>query len=221
MKKLTSPFKLIEKSINLFKIKENLIFLVKIYLPLVIFPIISIVFAYIPFFAKNTNSTWYIVLISSIRIVFMLVSTFITASAIIAMPKIIEGEDMTPKKVFKEAWKNYWMFLLLNVVICILYALGFVLLIVPGLLLIVWFVFSRFVMIEKQTRIKESLLRSKQLAKGYYWKILWRLIVFAVFGLLVEIVLGAIPYGIGSIIWTLFGSFFVLLPYLLYKEISE
>lgn len=221
MKKLTSPFKLIEKSINLFKIKENLIFMVKIYLPLIIFPIISIAFAYIPFFVNNSNTVWYVVLVSSIRIIFMLVSTFITASAILAMSKIVGGKDLTPKEIFKKAWKNYWMFLLLNVVVSILYVLGLVLLIVPGLLFIVWFVFSRFIMIEKQNRIKESLLRSKQLVKGYFWKILWSLIVFAVFGLLVEIVLGAIPYGIGSIIWALGGGFFVLLPYLLYKEISE
>jgi hypothetical protein len=98
--------------------------------------------------------------------------------------------------------------------------MGFALLVIPGIIFLVWFTFSRFIMIEKGLNIKESLLKSKAMVKGRFWKILWRVLVFGLFCLLVEIVLSVIPYGIGSIVWTLFGALTILPTYLLYRELS-
>ena len=218
MKKLSSPFQQIKKSIDIFSKNENIIFLSKIYLPLVIFPISSIAFAYLPFFTKNSNSAWFLCLTIVIRIIYSIVSVFVTAATIISLAKVIEGKTLPVKVVFKNAWKKYWMFLLLNVVLSVSYIIGFVLLIVPGFLLIVLLIFSRFIMIEKGIGIKESLMKSKAMAKGYYWKILWRIIVFGIFTLLAEVILSAVPFGIGSVIYTLCGGLFVLPLYLLYKE---
>ncbi len=220
MQKLTQPFKLVEESINIFKKKENFLSLVKIYLPLAFFPITSIIFAYIPFFKQNTESAWFIALLSVVRVLYLFVSVFVTASVIIAIPEILNGKSILTKDIYKRTKKVFWMFLLLNIVLTILYVLGFALLVIPGILLIVWLAFVRFIAIEEGLGIKKSILKSKMLTKGIYWKILWRLIIFGVFGILVETILGAIPFGIGSIIWALIGGLFIIPPYLLYKEIS-
>jgi hypothetical protein len=220
MKTLTSPIKLIEQSIDIFKKKENLVFLIKIFLPLVVFPVSSIIFSYLPFFASNSTSTWFTILMVVIRILYLLVNTFVIASAIFAIIAIIGGEKLVVREVFKKAKKVYFKFLLLNIVLSLSYVLGFALLIVPGVLLVVWLAFARFFMIEKQSGLKASLLKSKELAKGYYWKILLRLIVVGIFGILVEVVLGVIPYGIGSIVWSLLGGLLIIPIFLLYKELS-
>ena len=101
-----------------------------------------------------------------------------------------------------------------------MYLFGFVLLIVPGLLFVVWFAFAKFINLEKGSGIKESLAKSKELVKGIYWKILGRLIIFGLFVAFVEIILTAIPYGVGSVVSALLGGLFILPTYLLYKEVS-
>lgn len=220
MKKLTSPFQIIKKSVDIFGKKENFIFLVKLYLPLVFFPLISIAFAYFPFFSKNSNAAWFIALTIAVRVIFAVVGVLVTAAAIISLAKVIEGKTLPIKKVFKDAWRKYWLFLLLNVVLSALYLLGFVLLIIPGIILTVWLVFARFIMIEKGTGIKAAILQSKAMVKGIFWKTVWRLIVFGIFCLLAELILTAVPFGIGSIVYTLCGGLFLLPSYLLFKEIS-
>ena len=73
---------------------------------------------------------------------------------------------------------------------------------------------------EKETKIKESLMKSKEMAKGNYWKILGRLVVFGLFMIIVEMALSVIPFGVGTVLASLCGALFILPTYLLYKEVS-
>lgn len=220
MKKLTSPFQLIKKSIDLFSKKENFVFLAKVYLPMVIFPILSIIFSYLPFFTKNVDSSWFTTLKLVVSIIDAAAGVFFMAAGVLAIANVIDGKVISLKEVFKNAWKTFWPLLFLSVVLGILYTLGFVLLVVPGVLLVVWLAFSRFIMIEKGTGIKESMIESKSITKGYFWKILWRLIIFSLFTLLVEIILNIVPFGIGLIVYAICGGLFLLPIYFLYREIS-
>jgi hypothetical protein len=75
-------------------------------------------------------------------------------------------------------------------------------------------------MIEKGLGVKQALLKSKELVKGIYWKMLGRLIVFGAFAMIVQMILSVVPYGLGSIISSLCGGLYMLPLYLLYKELS-
>ena len=220
MKKLISPFAQIKIAVDLFSKKENFIFLVKIYLPLIFFPILSIAFAYLPFFANNSTAVWFLWLAGVVRALDLVVGLFVTIAAIMAIAKVVDGKKIEVNKVFKNAWKIYWKFLLFSVVAGLIFLLGFALLIIPGIILLVWFTFSRFILIEKGMSIKESLLKSKAMVRGLFWKVLWRVIVFGLFSLFIEIILSAIPFGIGSVISTLIGALIILPTYLLYRELS-
>ncbi|MCX6705010.1 MAG: hypothetical protein NT162_01590 [Candidatus Woesebacteria bacterium] len=220
MQKLTSPFDLIKKAINIFAKKENIIFLVKIYVPVGVFSAISLAQTFLPASIRNSNSPWLFVGVGILQILYFLTSVFVTVSGIIALGKIVGGGELSAKKTFKSAWKNYWIFLLLSIVLTLIYLLGFVFLIIPGILFVVWFAFSRFMAIEKGFRIKQSLLKSKELVKGMYWKILGRLLVFGAFTFIVQMILSIAPYGVGSIISSLCGGLYLLPLYLLYKELS-
>lgn len=220
MKKLISPFQQIKIALDLFSKKENFIFLVKIYLPVIFFPILSIAFVYLPFFANNSTSVWFLWLTGIVRVLDLIVGVFVTIAAIMAVAKVVDGKKIGVGKVFKDAWKKYWKFLLFSIVTGLICLLGFALLVIPGIILMVWFTFSRFIIIENGLSIRESLLKSRAMVKGRFWKILWRVIVFGLFCLLVEIVLSVIPFGIGSVAWTLFGALTILPTYLLYRELS-
>jgi hypothetical protein len=62
--------------------------------------------------------------------------------------------------------------------------------------------------------------KSRELVKGRFWAILWRIFVFELFSGLVGFTLSAIPFGIGSDLITLAGVLFMLPIFLLYKELS-
>ena len=220
MHKLSPPFDLIKKAVNIFTKKENLSFLVKIYLPLLPFSILSAIQSYIPASIADVNDVWFTVGSGVLQIFSVLVGLFTTVSAIIALGKVTENGELSVKKTFRSAWKFYWMFLLLSAVLTLVYLFGFVLLIIPGLLFVVWFAFSRFLMIEKKLGVTQSLLKSRQLVKGIYWKILGRLIVFGAFTMVVQIILSVVPYGAGSVISSLCGGLYMLPLYLLYKELD-
>jgi hypothetical protein len=220
MRKLSSPFDLIKKAVDIFVKKENLIFLIKIYTPIAFFSLISVAQSFLPETVRNSTSIGLVIGVGLLQILSFLTGVLVTASGIIALRKVVDGDELSFKKTYKSAWKNYWIFLLLSITLALIYLLGFVLLLIPGLLFVVWFAFSKFIMIEKSVGIKESLLRSKGLAKGNYWKILGRLMAFGGFMILAEIILSVIPYGAGSIVASLCGALFMLPTYLLYKELD-
>jgi len=220
MKKLTSPFQLIKKSVDIFSKKENFLFLIRIYIPVAVFSVLSVAQSNFPDSFKNSNVVLLTIVAAILQLLYLLTGVLVSAAGIIAIGKIVDGKKATIKEIFMTAKKSYWMFLLLSIVIALAYGFGFILLVVPGLLFAVWFAFSKFLMIEKGTGIKESLLKSKELAKGNYWKILGRLVIFGLFLIIVEMALGIIPFGIGTVLASLCGALFMLPTYLLYRELS-
>jgi len=220
MTKLSLPFALIKKSVDIFFKKENFLFLVQIYIPLAVFSVLSVVQSYLPDSFKNSNVILLTIVTTVLQLLYLLTSVFVSAAGIVAVGKIIEGGKLQIKETFLSAKKSYWMFLLLSIVVMFFYGFGFILLIVPGLLFVVWFAFSKFMMIEKGTRIKESLSKSKEIAKGNYWKILGRLVIFGLFMIIIEMALSIVPFGVGSVLASLCGALFILPTYLLYKELS-
>lgn len=219
-KKISGPIELIKKSVDLFSKKENFLFLVKVYSPTAISSLIFIILSYLSAYVYKDS-----VFLSSVsivlRIVAIFVETFVAVAGIVAIGKIVNGGGkFSVRETFKIVRKKYWKYFLLSVILGLITVGGLILLIIPGILFVVWFAFSKFIMIEKKVGIKESLVKSKILAKGIYWKILGRLTVFGLFAIFVQMVLGFVPY-FGSIAISLCGGLFILPTYLLYKEISE
>jgi hypothetical protein len=220
MKNLSSPFDLIKKAVDIFAKKENISFLVQIYIPVALFSAISVAQSFLPASVRDSNSLWLVIVMIVLQALYLLAGIFVAAAGIIGLGKVVGGGELSVRKTFKSAWKNYWIFLLLSITLILIYLFGFVFLIIPGLLFVVWFAFSRFIVIEKGEGIKAALLKSKELVKGMYWKILGRLIIFGVFTVIVQMILSVIPYGLGSIISSLLGAFYMLPLYLLYRELS-
>lgn len=219
MKNLSAPFDLIKKSVKLFTEKKNLLFFLKVYLPILPFSITAIVQNYLPAWIRSSTNVWVTVAFSAIQVLYLLTLVFVGAAGIVAVIKVVKGESLSVKATFASARRIYLSFLLLSIVLGIIEGLGFVLLIVPGLLFITWFAFSKLVMVDSNSGLKLALLKSKAMVKGIFWKVLARLAVFFLFMLAVELVLDIIPFGLGSAVISLSGALFILPTYLLYKEL--
>ncbi|KKR51843.1 MAG: hypothetical protein UT88_C0027G0018 [Candidatus Woesebacteria bacterium GW2011_GWD2_40_19] len=216
MKKLTSPFTLIKKSLEIFTKKENFLFLIKIYLPVAVLSLISLAFINIPFLSKTLDASLGNAVNIVVGIIFLVFSVFMSIAGIMAVIRIIDGKNLRVEGVYKEAFSKFGIFFLLTITIYLINLLGLVLLIVP----VIWFAFSKFVMVDKGVGIKVSLLESKGMVKGIFWQVLGRLIIFGLFWFFSQMVLSVLPFGIGTVIYGLCGGLFVIPSFLLYREIN-
>lgn len=228
---LSGPIYLIKESFRVFFEGKNLIHFLKIYSPMVPFAIFFL-FENSIFNQDISNLTltdsgtslskygWVLGLGLVVRLIYAVVSIMVAAAGIKAMSEVVSGNTGGVGETFRFAWARVWKFALLSVVVGLITGLGFVLLIVPGVLFLVWFNFSVFEMITKDVGIKDSMGGSKKLVTGRFWKVFGRVLVFALFGALFQIIFSAIPLGIGGAIMPLFLALTSLPYFLLYEELQ-
>ena len=194
MKKLSSPVKLIKDSFKIFFEKKNLLYFASIYLLLVPFQIIF-------YFQGDVKSAPLIGAIALVNLVYLVVYLLTLAAGISAIKRVVAKEPLVTL-VFLATFG------------------GVLLLIIPGIIFGVWLSFSNFVFIDKGLGVKASMGKSRELIKGRFWAVLYRLLVFGLFSGLAGAVVSAITFGIGSALVALAGALFMLPSYLLYKELS-
>src|SRR3989344_597930 len=101
-----------------------------------------------------------------------------------------EGSALTLKSVFFMArgkeFSLAWIILLETV--CIFF--GLILLIIPGVIFAVWFIFANQVFVFEGIKGKGALARSKELVKGYWWPIFGRFLLFFI----ISAIITAIPF---------------------------
>jgi uncharacterized membrane protein len=68
--------------------------------------------------------------------------------------------------------RPFWSYLIANLLVGILIAIGFVLLIVPGIIAMLMFMFSSFIVIDREKGPIESMAMSKLITKGNRWPLL-------------------------------------------------
>lgn len=215
MKKLESPFSLIKKSWDLFTKKENFLPLIKIYSPIALMSLVTLVPSLVPstktLFDNNNVA-------AVIDIAFAVISIFVNLAGIKAVAKVIDGGTPDVQSIFDETFSKFPRFLLLSVILFLIYTLGLALLIVPFVLVITWFSFSQYIFVEKGVGIKLALTESKKAVKGRFWQVLGRIMVFGLFSLLSQAVLSALPLGIGVVVYYLCGGLFLMPLFLLYRQ---
>lgn len=231
MKNISSPVGLIRSAFQIFFEKENLVYLVKIYLPLLPFSIFSLIQQEV--WSKRVaamdgssletilgGNLWLIVLIALVNILYLFVYFTISVSGILAVDGVVSGHKKEIKPLYKAAWKKVAKYLLLSMLAGMAVVFGGILLIIPGIIFMVWFSFAQFELVLNDLGVIKSLGRSRNLVRGRFWKVLGRMFVFGLFAIIVQLILMIIPY-VGVAIYPLMSALFLLPTYLLYKEISQ
>lgn len=114
-----------------------------------------------------------------------------------------------------------WPAILISLVSSLIIFGGLLLLIIPGLMLIIWLAFSFYAVILDNQRVTDSLSTSRNLVRGRWWAVLWRLIApAAVFGIFLFLLqwLISIPIELilrnfteGNLVYTVLLAFFTLI----------
>jgi len=133
--------------------------------------------------------------------------------------------------IFNKARKNYfWPFLWLHILAAIILMVGFMLLIVPGIILLVYFSLISWVLIFEDTQGFEAIKRSTNLVRGYWWAIVGRFLAVYI----PVYIVGALPAMVFEqgpalqftnflfqILFFLITPFFIAYHYLIYKDLVK
>ena len=107
-------------------------------------------------------------------------------------------EKIGPIESFRRGWpffvSNFLMSLLAGIAILI----GFILLIIPGVILTVWFIFSKYVLVVEKTGVVEALQKSREYVRGYGWFVLGQMIALGIIYVVAALLLVGVFYILTS-----------------------
>ncbi|MFN3473637.1 MAG: hypothetical protein ACK4ZW_06275 [Blastomonas sp.] len=130
-------------------------------------------------------------------VVFLFLSIVLQASLIVASANDLAGRPVNFGECVSRAVAKLFPLIGLGIVVAIGVSIGFVFLIIPGVILyLMWMVAVPVLMVEN-LGVFDSLSRSAALTKGSRWKLLGLIVVFFIFSMII-----AIPIGVISLIST-------------------
>jgi hypothetical protein len=134
----------------------------------------------------------------------MVASFFGMAVVTLLVSDICLGNKPSLRRYFKRAFGTIlWKLLGTNLLQTLILMIGFILLIVPGIIFTIWFMFAVSIVILEEQWAMNALKRSKSLGKGYYLRNFGILLVL----LIISIIIGALLGGtIGAVILATIGE---------------
>ena len=108
--------------------------------------------------------------------------------------KAARGDTLDVKDMF-EAFHNYWNAVLASLLVGVIIGIGFVLLIVPGIIFACKLVFTPYLVVDRKMEVIEAVKESWRMTSGHAWK------VFLIGLLAIPIsIAGIICFGVGIIV---------------------
>ena len=106
----------------------------------------------------------------------MISSVLMSAALIMA----VNNPAMGVGEAYKAALRFFWSYIGLSILMSLIIMVGFLLLIVPGIILSVWFAFASYILILENAGITDSLRRSREYVRGRWWGVFGRLILVSI-----------------------------------------
>lgn len=124
-------------------------------------------------------------------------------------------ENLGIRDALEKGWQKVWSFIWLFTITGFIITGGFFLLVIPGIIFAVWFIFAQFILVSEDDRGMNAVLKSKEYVKGKWFDIFLRLFVIW----LIAGILGAVPF-IGPILSIIYFPFMMIFIYLIYENLK-
>ncbi len=131
-----------------------------------------------------------------------------------------KGKPLPIRKMLRLAWPKWSTYFLANLLSGIIIFVGFILLIIPGIVFIVWFFFIPYIVVIEKTKVVQALKRSKALVSGQFWGVLGRLALILFISILIASVLARLG-PIGPIANFLLSPLWMIGGYLIYEDLAK
>jgi len=206
---------LFERSFAIYK--NNFWTFIKIISINILFFLIVLPFA-IGFFLVRNNIYASILLILVALICVLIIAVFafwIKVSLIFVIKE--RGRNFSVVQILKDSWPYLGSYAWISFLVGLVVVGGFILFIIPGIIFLVWFCFSTFILVFEGKKGTQALKRSKALVQGYWWSVVGRFLLVA----LVAAVISWIPF-LGSLINLFFTMpFMMIYAYLIYEDLKK
>lgn len=166
---------------------------------------------------------------SSMYMIMMLISGIVNVFMGIALILVMPNMGLTAMESYKQSAPYFLRYLGMSIVMMVLLFVGFLLLIIPGIILAVWLSFAAFVLILENGGMISSLKQSREYVRGHWWGVLGRLLVMGILLVVISIVFSMIAsvvpsYTVSnalvSALATLLAPFTVAYMYLMYQDLK-
>ncbi|MSU54892.1 MAG: hypothetical protein EXS48_03640 [Candidatus Staskawiczbacteria bacterium] len=181
--KLIPVGKLFKKSFEFYKGKLYLIMVLAL-IPFANFVIISILNGIMDY-APNKA---FLLVVGFIWFLFFLVTLVVSVWIQATFFYLVKERDsvLDAKSLLKFSWKKLipysWVLFLMGIISIV----GFLLLIIPGIIVSVMFSMALYMFVFEDARGMQALYKSKDLVKGYWWPVFGRLFLFGLLGALIS-----------------------------------
>lgn len=141
----------------------------------------------------------------------------------VAMLYAIKGreEEIGLEESFRKAWPKIASYFWINLLSGLAVLVGLILVIIPGIIFAVWFVFSNYVLVVEGKKGTSALSRSKELVQGNWLAVFGRIAFMGVVGMVIGGVLGLVPF-LGPLLTNLLLTpFSVVFFYMLYEDLKQ
>ncbi len=185
---MRSPMQLLQDSVEIFKKNPKL------------FVSIYAVLALVSFIQEAVLDKGNDPLMASIfSVLTVVVSIFVTLAILRALTN---PESMTFQEAFAGSKALAWPYFLVMIMMIVAVLLGFVLLIIPGIIFYVWFVMSPLVVVFEGKKGVEALKASKAYVEGHFFDVFGRYLFLIIPAIIVSILVAVT----GSILYAITGS---------------
>lgn len=129
-----------------------------------------------------------------------LITAIVNVFMAIALIFAVDNRSLTVVGAYAAAKGFFWRYIGLSLLISAILLLAFILFIIPGIIVSVWFTFATFVLVLERTKIIDALKRSREYVRGKWWGVFGRLIALMLIVWAIMIILFAIVMMIGLVI---------------------
>lgn len=222
-------FNLFSKGIEPFLIIQAILFAITfgvvILMIIGIFIGVAIIFLMMAAVSEYSEALAVIIMVITITFNVIFFVALITLPSILSQAALIIACDDTKKGIKRKikeyisiVWNRKWKIIGVYLLTALIVMVGFIFLIIPGIILSFFLIFAPFILILEKKSITESIMESFRLVKNNFWDVLVRHLVIYFAFMAVVVFSNFIP--LANMAVNFLGSIFIVIyMYLLYKNV--
>lgn len=217
---MRNPFNLMTEAFS--TMTSNIMLFLGILLVPAIFVFVSALFA--PTQAEMSVGTGVSGTYIALSIVSAIVNIFMGIALIIA----VADRSVSVSEAYRRSVSVFWKYIGMSIVMSIALLVGFLLLIIPGIILAIWFSFGAFVLVLENGGVIQSLKQSREYVRGHWWGVFGRIVVLGILMVVISLVFSAfglvssetLGNAIVSALAMLLAPFSVAYMYFMYQDLK-
>lgn len=108
-----------------------------------------------------------------------IIGTILGIFAGIALVYALSGRQHTVSDAYQASTGVFWKYLVLSILLALITLVGLILLVIPGIIVAVWFSFAIYVLLLEDKRPIEALKASRAYVQGKWWAVFGRLVALS------------------------------------------